>query len=161
MPRIISQGHHPTLRDDDRETIGAELQDVLVALVDLSLAGKQAHWNVEGPHFRSLHLQLDEMIDEWREAADSVAERAVALGYAPDGRSQTVSADTELEALPAGPIADSDVVTAFTLLLTQTIAVVRPSMDRLEDVDAVTADILHGIVAKLEENLWMVRAQAA
>lgn len=33
-------------------------------------------------------------------------------------------------------------------------------MDRLEDVDTVTADLLHGVVKRLEENLWMVRAQS-
>jgi starvation-inducible DNA-binding protein len=158
---IISEDHHPTLRHADREAIGAELQDILIALIDLSLAGKQAHWNVVGPNFRPLHLQLDEMIDTWRDAADAVAERAVALGYAVDGRSGTVAERSTLEPLPTGQILDRDVVAAFTRLLTDAISLVRERMDRLEDVDAVTADVLHGIVAKLEENLWMVRVQAA
>jgi starvation-inducible DNA-binding protein len=159
--RIISQDHHPTLRHEDREAIGTELQDILVVLIDLSLAGKQAHWNVVGPNFRSLHLQLDELIDSWREAADSVAERAVALGHAPDGRVGTVAARTELEPLPSGALADREVVVAFTRLLTDAIGSIRERMDRLEDVDTVTADLLHGVVAKLEENLWMIRVQAA
>ena len=159
--RTLSQDHHPTLRHEDREAIGAELQDILVTLIDLSLAGKQAHWNVHGTHFRSLHLQLDEFIDSWREASDEVAERAVALGHAPDGRVGTVAARTKLEALPEGPIADSDVVEAFTKLLTDAIGSIRERMDRLEDVDAVTADLLHGVVAKLEGNLWMIRVQSA
>src|SRR3954466_631708 len=90
MTHALSQDHHPTLRHEDREAVGNELQRVLVTLIDLSLIGKQAHWNVVGPHFRSLHLQLDEMIDAWREAADVVGERAVALGHAPDGRAATV-----------------------------------------------------------------------
>ena len=81
MNPIISQDHHPTLRHEDREAIGAELQGVLVTLIDLSLLGKQAHWNIVGPNFRALHLQLDELIDAWRLASDAVAERAVALGY--------------------------------------------------------------------------------
>jgi len=159
--KIISQDHHPTLRHEEREAIGAELQAILVALIDLSLAGKQAHWNVIGPNFRALHLQLDELIDEWREAADGVAERAVALGHAPDGRVGTVAARTELDPLPAGAISDRDVVGAFTRLLTDAIGSIRERMDRLEDVDTVTADLLHGVVGKLEENLWMIRVQAA
>lgn len=162
MPtHTISQDHHPTLRHADREAIGAELQDILVALIDLSLAGKQAHWNIVGPQFRSLHLQLDELIDFWRDAADSVAERAVALGYQPDGRAGTVASRTQLEPLPAGVLRDREVVIAFTRLLTDAIGLIRERMDRLEDVDAVTADLLHGVVAKLKESLWMIRVQAA
>ena len=157
----LSQDHHPTLRHVDREAIGNELQAALTVLIDLSLLGKQAHWNVIGPHFRSLHLQLDEMIDAWREAADAVAERAVALGHAPDGRAATVAGRSGLTPLPDGPIADHEVVAAFTRLLTEAVGTIRDRMDPIEDVDTVTADLLHGVVAGLEENLWMVRVQAA
>jgi starvation-inducible DNA-binding protein len=37
---------------------------------------------------------------------------------------------------------------------------VRDRMLQLEDVDPVTADLLHGVVASLEEQLWMIRVQA-
>ena len=157
----LSQDHHPTLRHADREALGAELQGVLTVLIDLSLLGKQAHWNVIGPNFRPLHLQLDEMIDAWRSASDAVAERSVALGHAPDGRAATVAARSELATLPEGPLADRDVVASFTRLLTDAVGAIRNRMDRIEDVDTVTADLLHGVVAGLEENLWMVRVQAA
>ncbi|HXW58436.1 MAG TPA: DNA starvation/stationary phase protection protein [Solirubrobacteraceae bacterium] len=160
-PRIISEDHHPTLRHADREAIGGELQDILVILLDLSLAGKHAHWNVVGPHFRALHLQLDELVDSWRDAADRIAERAVALGHQPDGRIATVATRTQLEPLAEGPLADADVIAAFTRLLTDAIGGIRERMDLLEDVDAVTADLLHGIVARLEESLWMIRVQVA
>ncbi len=157
---IISPDHHPTLAHHERETIGSNLQGILITLIDLSLAGKQAHWNIVGPNFRSLHLQLDELIDSWRAASDAVAERAVALGYAPDGRVATVASQTELEPLPAGQIADRDVVAAFTRLLTNAIGSIRERMDHVEELDVVTADLLHGVVAGLEENLWMIRVQA-
>lgn len=157
---IISEDHHPTLRHNDREAIGVELEAILVTLIDLSLLGKQAHWNIVGPNFRALHLQLDELIDAWRLAADEVAERAVALGYQPDGQVRTVADRTILQPLPDGQILDQDVVAAFTRLLTDAIGDIRNRMDKLEDVDTVTADILHGIVQGLEENLWMIRVQA-
>jgi starvation-inducible DNA-binding protein len=157
----LSQDHHPTLRHVDREALGAELQAVLAVLIDLSLLGKQAHWNVIGPRFRPLHLQLDELVDAWREAADAVAERAVALGHAADGRAATVAARSGLTPLPEGPIADRDVIAAFTRLLTDAVGAIRDRMDRIEDVDTVTVDLLHGVVAGLEENLWMIRVQAA
>ena len=161
MADVISQDHHPTLRHEDRVAIGAELQSVLVVLIDLALLGKQAHWNVVGRHFRSLHLQLDELIDAWRLAADSVAERAVALGYSPDGRAATVAQRSGLASLAEGQLPDHEVISRFTSLLTDAIGAIRERMDRLEDVDTVTADLLHGVVAGLEENLWMIRVQAA
>ena len=44
-------------------TLSANLQKVLVDLIELALQGKQAHWNVVGTNFRDLHLQLDELVD--------------------------------------------------------------------------------------------------
>ena len=156
----ISTDHHPTLRHVDRQTIADELQHILVVLVDLSLLGKQAHWNVTGPHFRSLHLQLDEMVDAWREDGDRVAERAVALGFAPDGRAATVAARSPLAPLPDGQIADREAVAALTRLLTDAVGAVRDRAAPIEDLDPVTADVLHGVIATLEEQLWMIRVQA-
>jgi starvation-inducible DNA-binding protein len=89
-----------------------------------------------------------------------VAERAVALGYPPDGRSQAVAERSEIEVLPAGPIADAEVIAALTERLTEVIGRTRGHMDSLEDVDAVTADLLHGIVMALEKQAWMIRVQA-
>jgi starvation-inducible DNA-binding protein len=157
--KIISEDHHPTLRHPDRRAIGGELQAILVTLTDLSLAGKQAHWNLVGRLFRPLHLSLDELVEGWRVAADTVAERAVALGYPPDARVRTVAEFSILEPLPEGQLLDSDVIGAFATMLTTAIGDARERMDRLEDVDTVTADILHGVVRGLEENLWMIRAQ--
>lgn len=48
------------LPESDRETAGAALQATLPDLLDLSLVAKQAHWNLHGPRFRSVHVQLDE-----------------------------------------------------------------------------------------------------
>jgi starvation-inducible DNA-binding protein len=73
-----------------------ELQAVLVDLIDLSLQGKQAHWNVVGPQFRALHLELDDVVESARNWADDVAERLRALGVAADGRPSVVAKDTGL-----------------------------------------------------------------
>jgi starvation-inducible DNA-binding protein len=70
------------------------LQGALIDLIDLAMAAKQAHWNVCGPGFRSLHLHLDEIASVVRDLADDMAERAVALGASPDGRPASVAAHT-------------------------------------------------------------------
>ena len=81
------------------DKLAANMQKVLVDLIDLHLQGKQAHWNILGTNFRDLHLQLDEIVDAAREFADDTAERMRALYAVPDGRSATVAA-TSHHAIP-------------------------------------------------------------
>ena len=76
------------------------LQAVLVDLIELANQGKQAHWNLVGPNFRDLHLQLDEVIDATREFSDEIAERMRALHATPDGRSQVVAETHDARAVP-------------------------------------------------------------
>ncbi|GAE70097.1 non-specific DNA-binding protein Dps [Cutibacterium acnes JCM 18916] len=49
------------------ETLAANLQKVLVDFIALELVGKHAHWNIVGPNFRDLHLNLDEVVEIARE----------------------------------------------------------------------------------------------
>lgn len=73
------------LNNSSQEKTVELLQHSLFNLVDLALVLKQAHWNVIGKNFRSVHLQLDEVIATVREGSDEVAERIAALGLAADG----------------------------------------------------------------------------
>ncbi|GGY13871.1 hypothetical protein GCM10010358_77630 [Streptomyces minutiscleroticus] len=47
--------------DAARQVAGSALQSTLVDSLGISLIGKQTHWNIVGPRFRSIHLQLDEL----------------------------------------------------------------------------------------------------
>jgi starvation-inducible DNA-binding protein len=161
-PRTVEErtlSNLPPLGAHEREETGRQLQATLIELVDLSLVGKQLHWNVVGPLFRPLHLQLDELIDSWRELADTVAERAVAIGFAPDGRARTVASDSELEAVERGAIEDHVVVAALTRLLAQAAERIRARMERLSELDAASEDVLVEVLRALEQQLWMVRVQ--
>src|SRR6201982_3222208 len=100
MAARAQQAPLPALDHHHRDEVGRELQATLVELVDLSLIGKQLHWNVFGRPFKPLHEHLDELVDSWRELSDTVAERAVALGIVPDGTAGTV-AKSGIEAVEA------------------------------------------------------------
>lgn len=154
------------LRDSDlpvgaqeREIVGTELQGMLVDLVELALIGKQAHWNVEGPHFSSLHDLLDEFVDAWRLLEDEVAERAVAIGVAPDGQAETVAGSSEITSLPAGPLNDGEVVEALADRLGEVAARARTRMQSAAVLDPVTEDLLIQVAATLEKQLWTIRVQ--
>lgn len=141
----------------DTAIVGAVLQEALTDLIDLSLTAKQAHWNVTGPLFRSLHLQLDELVDSARQFSDAVAERAAALSVSPDGRAAAVAAAAQ--PFPAGYLADRDVVGLIVTRLESTVHGLRRGIAATETPDPVTQDLLIGITAKLEEHRWMFQAQ--
>jgi starvation-inducible DNA-binding protein len=155
---ITSYDHHPTLRHEERDALGTELQATLVDLIDLSLVAKQLHWNVVGPSFRSLHLQLDELYDVARQHGDVTAERARALGWAPDGRHATVAAGSTLPSMPEGPLADTHVVRLVTKALDSAVTTVRHAMEASGEYDAVSEDLLHAAAAELEKQAWMFSA---
>ena len=102
-------------------------------LLDLTLIGKHAHWNVEGPHFRSVHLELDELVDAWQQLSDDVAERAVTIGASPDGQAETIAGATQFQPLPAGHLGDRRVLEAIGDRLAQAATSTR---ERIERVDA-------------------------
>ena len=156
---ITTYDHHATLRHEERDALGTALQAVLVDLTDLGLAGKQLHWNVVGPHFRSLHLELDDLVDSARDHGDEVAERARALSWAPDGRRETVASGSALPALPDGEIADTDVVDHVIALLVQAVSTTRAAIEQAAEYDPVTEDLLHQVAQSLEQHAWMFSAQ--
>lgn len=159
MTPTSSTTNVPAIGEHDREETGGQLQATLVDLLDLSLLGKQLHWSVVGREFRSLHLQLDEFVDSWRELADTVAERAVALGYAPDGQAAAIVAASGLDPVERGPIADEEVVRVLTHRLGQASERARERMDRLGELETASQDVVIEVVRALEEQLWMMRAQ--
>lgn len=137
----------------------ADLQRVHVDLIELHLQGKQAHWNVVGKNFRDLHLQLDEIIEAAREFSDEVAERLRALHATPDGRSSVVAKTTSLPEFPNGEVDTAETVDLITDRLEATVATIRDVHDEVDDEDPTTADLLHAIIASLEQYAWMVSAE--
>lgn len=135
------------------------LQRVLVDLIELHLQGKQAHWNVVGPNFRDLHLQLDELVDFTREASDTVAERMRALDAVPDGRSDTVAASTTLPAFPAYEQSTHEVVDLITARTYAAVDTMRDVHDGVDAEDPSTADILHQLIDGLEKLAWMIKSE--
>jgi starvation-inducible DNA-binding protein len=149
----------PALSDRSRTEAGRLLQLTLVELIALSLMAKQLHWNIAGPGFRDLHLQLDELVDEWRELSDVVAERAVAIGVAADGRAPTVVAQSELEPVEPGPTSVPDAIHQLTHRVAEVDERARKRCEQLGEVDLASQDVLIEVTRALEKQLWMIRSQ--
>jgi starvation-inducible DNA-binding protein len=147
------------LAEPARKTVGDALQGALVDLVDLSLLAKQVHWNVVGPRFRSIHLQLDEVVDTARLASDTVAERASAIGVTPDGRAGTVAKTSGIDTVTDGWVKDTEVVEIMVAALDAVITRMRERITVTDEPDPVSQDILIGISADLEKFHWMFQAE--
>ena len=128
-------------------------------LTDLHVQGKQAHWNVVGPNFRDLHLQLDEVVDAARQFSDDVAERMRAVYVVPDARAATVAAQTSLPEFPGTEVSTTDTVDRITAAVYATAGTARRIHDEVDAEDPTTADILHGILERLEQLAWMIHAE--
>lgn len=148
----------PSFSAEDREALQTTLQSALYDMVHLQLVTKQAHWNVVGPNFRSVHLHLDEIYEFVQESTDEIAERLNALGMSPDGQGPEVVANTRVLSIAPGFHRDLETVALMAERLHTTSGDLREGLEPIEDVDTVTADLLHGIIEGLEKHLWMLRA---
>jgi starvation-inducible DNA-binding protein len=148
-----------TIPESARQVTGDALQTTLVDLLGLSLIGKQAHWNLVGPRFRSIHLQLDELVTAARDFSDTVAERAAALGLPPDGRPETIASAFTLPGPKEGWVRDTEVVGVMVESLEAAIGRLRERITATDEADPVTQDLLITITAELEKQRWMFDAE--
>lgn len=135
------------------------LQSCVASSIDLALNMKQLHWNIRGPKFRSIHEFLDVIIDHARNATDVMAERMATIGQASIGQRATLQ-ESALPKLPDDFVSDEAVIAHGSEALDHTIATLRDAREKVADIDAVTEDIIIGILADLEKDLWMLRSHA-
>ncbi|WP_261863128.1 DNA starvation/stationary phase protection protein Dps [Psychrobacter sp. JCM 18900] len=72
----------------------------LANVIDLTLDGKQCHWNLQGTGFIGVHQLLDETSDRILEVSDTIAERIVILGGQPNGLASRVVRESILDDYP-------------------------------------------------------------
>lgn len=147
------------LPDDAKQVTGEALQGALVDLIELSLVAKQAHWNLIGRNFRSIHLALDEVVDQSRIYMDTVAERAIAIGVNPDGQTHALAAQSKVQPLEVGYVQVDKVISYVVDVLGPMIARFRERMDATESADPVSQDLMIAITAELEKTHWMFQAE--
>ncbi|MCB9879450.1 MAG: DNA starvation/stationary phase protection protein [Planctomycetes bacterium] len=136
------------------------LNQWLTDLIGLSLRLKQAHWNLRGPRFKSVHEQLDEILADVRKASDDVAERIVTIGGAADGRPRQVAEHSSLGSFPPGQLGVDQAVEQCCSDLAATIRRGRACQAALAGLDAVSEGLAIDVLAALEKHHWLLRSQA-
>jgi starvation-inducible DNA-binding protein len=138
--------------------VAFRLQQSLVELIDLSLHAKQAHWNVVGPNFRSLHAQFDEITDMARLKADAVAERLAALRVSPNGTVVAVC-ESPLEPFPVEWLSGPAAVKAMLARIDQVSRTNSMRIKEIRGIDPVAETILVDLAGELDKAAWMLRVQ--
>ena len=148
----------PGMKPDDGAVVAELLQGRLVALTDLSLTLKHIHWNVVGPNFIAVHQMLDPQVDAVREMVDDTAERIATLGRSPVGTPGALVAARTWDDYSIGRADAIAHLGALDVVYTSLIAEHRDVLNRLEDLDLISQDMLIEQTRALEQFQWFVRA---
>jgi starvation-inducible DNA-binding protein len=148
----------PGLKTDTAAEVITLLQDRLHALNDLQLTLKHVHWNVVGPNFIAVHTMLDPQVDAVREMVDDVAERIATLGGSPKGTPGALVAERKWDDYSVGRADAIAHLGALDLVYAGVIEDHRTAIDKTEEPDPVTQDLLIAQAGQLEQYQWFVRA---
>jgi starvation-inducible DNA-binding protein len=148
----------PGLKQQDAVEVIQLLQDRLNALNDLALTVKHVHWNVVGPHFIAVHTMLDPQVTAVRVMVDDTAERIATLGGSPCGTPGALVAQRSWDDYALGRADTSEHLGALDVVYRGVIEAHRNGIEKTEDLDPVTQDMLIGQSAQLEQFQWFVRA---
>jgi len=153
---------HPTKNDmplKTRTEVISLLAPLLADAIALKLQTKQAHWNVKGENFIAMHELFDKVAAEVEDAADMIAERIVQLGGEAKGTAHAVAKQSRLLEYPY-TIANGE---KHVFALSSAIAAFnengREGIDKTDEAgDAITTDMLTGIVRGLDKQMWFVES---
>ncbi|BAL88235.1 hypothetical protein AMIS_30150 [Actinoplanes missouriensis 431] len=148
----------PGLKPDAAAEVVSTLQDRLNALNDLALTLKHVHWNVVGPTFIAVHTMLDPQVDGVRQMVDATAERIATLGGSPIGTPGALVAQRTWDDYSIGRAGAEAHLAALDLVYTGVIQDHRTAIEKTEELDPVTEDLLVAQAGVLEQYHWFIRA---
>ena len=137
------------------ELLNARLADAL----DLSLAVKQAHWNLKGPSFIAVHELLDAVRVRLDANSDTVAERIAQLDGVALGTVQNVGEATSLAPYPTDIRKVADHLGALVERFAALSRSVREAIETADEAgDAGTTDIFTAFSRDLDKDLWFLNS---
>ena len=153
---------HQTKNDlakKNREKLVEMLNARLADAIDLKTQAKQAHWNVKGHQFISLHELFDQVATAVEADVDLIAERVTALGGTALGTARVVASKSTLSEYPLEIFEGTAHVDAISTAMADFNKKVRGNIDDAEKLDdASTAEMLTGIAREMDKLLWFVEA---
>jgi starvation-inducible DNA-binding protein len=148
------------ISDANRKTVAEQLNKVLADEFVLYTKTLNAHWNLEGPDFHSVHLYFEELYEQSEEFSDSVAERIRQLGHYAPATLKKFLALTHLTEELTGGTGSQNLIKNLLADHESIIEFLRGNINEFDEAhkDAGTADFITGLMEKHEKTAWMLRA---
>ena len=148
------------ISEANRKTVAGQLAKLLADEFILYTKTLNAHWNLEGPDFHSVHIYFEDLYKESAEIIDSVAERIRQLGhYAPATLKEFIGLTHLTEQMKGG---NSSLSLIKNLLgdHESIIEFIRSDIREFGEAhkDAGTVDFVTSLMEKHEKTAWMLRA---
>lgn len=142
-------------------TVVKALKNVLADSYALYLKTQNYHWNVESPHFKSLHLLFEEQYTDLAAAVDTTAELIRGLGEKAPGSFEAFSKLTVIK-----PGKESANATSMVKELTSDQDVISKTLQKALDAaqkagDEVVAGFVIERLTVHRKAAWMLRSCAA
>lgn len=148
-----------SLPEKTRIEIASLLQARLADSIDLMMQAKQAHWNLKGPHFFTLHELFDKVYSDAGVHMDLIAERIVQLGGSAQGTIQVAAKTSCLPGYPQDISSGHKHVAGLAHVLAFYGEMIRKAISLATDLgDAGTADLFTQVSRGTDINLWFVEA---
>jgi len=146
------------ISSEDRKKVVKGLSALLADSYTLYLMTHNFHWNVQGPHFNSLHQMFMLQYTEQWNALDLIAERIRALGFPAPGTYKEfikLASIKEVEGVPTA----TDMIRHLVVAQEATARTARKLFPVVEAVsDQPTADLLTQRLEVHEKTAWMLRS---
>ncbi|GAA4308576.1 Dps family protein [Mucilaginibacter gynuensis] len=148
------------ISEANRQAVAEQLGKLLADEFVLYTKTRNAHWNIEGPDFHSMHLFFESQYEQLDELMDSVAERMRKIGhYAPGTLAQLL----QLTHLTEQSDRKNDSLGFLKELLEDHESIIEflrgnitPFAEKYHD--AGTSDYITGLLETHEEMAWMLRS---
>ena len=145
------------LSEEARINIAAEVNALLADTFAIYMKTKNFHWHMSGPHFRDIHLLLDEQADQIYATTDAIAERVRKLGRT------TIRSIGHIKKLQRLLDNDADFVTPEDMLAElredniQLAAYMRETHDMCSELgDVATTSLLENWIDEAERRVWFL-----
>jgi len=148
------------ISQENLQAVAAELSKLLADEFVLYTKTRNAHWNVEGDDFHSMHIFFEQQYEALDETMDSVAERIRQLGHFAPATLKSFLSLTHLTE-KSGEKNDSQGFIKELLIDHENIVIYcRENINRFanEYGDLGTSDFITGLMEEHEKMAWMLRA---